>query len=348
MVDLASAYRVTAKGKTYWYAWRGKGAPRLNSAPGSDAFIRELAAAIERRRGGDPDKVAALCGAFRASDDWKGFAPKTRRDWAPWLDRIQEHFGQLRIAQFGRPEIRQDIKAWHRKFKATPRAADMGLQVLSRLMSFAVSEGKIGSNPVVGIPHLYQNDRSDLIWTAEDFAELAKHASPEVMMAARLASLTALRKSDLLRLSWSHVGPLAIQIRTGKSLERKTAVIPIYDELRAFLDSIPRRATTVLTTTAGRPWASGFGASWNAAVKRAGITLHFHDLRGTAATKLYLGGQTIREIAETMTWSEDRVEQMINRYVKRDELLIDRIRRMDEARTAREKPAAKPAVGEAT
>ena len=28
MVELEGVYRVTAKGRTYYYAWRGKGAPR--------------------------------------------------------------------------------------------------------------------------------------------------------------------------------------------------------------------------------------------------------------------------------------------------------------------------------
>ena len=37
--------------------------------------------------------------------------------------------------------------------------------------------------------------------------------------------------------------------------------------------------------------------------------LHFHDLRGTAATKFYIAGLSIRVIAEILAWSEDQVEQ---------------------------------------
>jgi hypothetical protein len=33
-----------------------------------------------------------------------------------------------------------------------------------------------------------------------------------------------------------------------------------------------------------------------------------------------------------MAWSESQVERLINRYVKRDELLSQRIARMDEAK----------------
>ena len=46
MVDLKSVYRVRVKGRTYFYAWKGKGAPRLYAEPGSAAFVAELQAAL--------------------------------------------------------------------------------------------------------------------------------------------------------------------------------------------------------------------------------------------------------------------------------------------------------------
>lgn len=63
-----------------------------------------------------------------------------------------------------------------------------------------------------------------------------------------------------------------------------------------------------------------------------GLDLHLHDLRGSFATVIYRAGLTIREIAETLGWTEDRVERLIDRYVKRDEILKDRIRRLEVAR----------------
>jgi integrase len=356
MVDLKTAYRVIARGKTYWYAWKGKGAPRLTAPPGSEAFVAELQAALEGRKAGDPDKVSGLCARYRAADEWKGLADITRKKWSPWLDRIQEHFGALSIRQFDRPEIRADIRRWRDKRKAQPRSADYGMQVLSRVLSFAVAEGRLATNPCHGIPTLYRNDRSELIWTDADLTALYETASPELVWAAKLAIFTGLRQADLIRLSWSHVKGLKIEMRTSKSNGRRTALIPLHAELEQLLKEIPQRATTILTNTHGRPWKSGLGDSWrdaHARAKAANPDLHFHDLRGTAATKLYLADLTIREIAEILAWSEDRVERLIDRYVKRDELLRDRIRRMDEARARKvaanasgtdpEKPTEKPA-----
>lgn len=352
MIDLAGVYKVTAKGKTYYYAWRGRGAPRLRGEPGSEEFVASLREAQEGRKAGPKNKMAGLCASFRASDAWRGRGPKpisakTRASWTTWLDRIQTEFGELSVAQFDRPQMRPRIERWRDRYAATPRAADMALQVLSRLLSHGQRQGLLLNNIVKGggISRIYTADRSGLIWTEADLAELEKVAPAEIMQAARLGALTGLRQADLLRLSWSHIQANSIEIATGKSRNRKTTLIPLYDELRAYLATLPKRATTVLVTTRGRPWRTGFGSSWGEVKDKAGIdALNFHDLRGTAATRFYLGGLSIREIAEIMTWSEDYVESLIDRYVKKDELLLDRIRRLNEnaSRTSSAKPHAKP------
>jgi transposase len=84
--------------------------------------------------------------------------------------------------------------------------------------------------------------------------------------------------------------------------------------------------------------------------------LHFHDLRGTAATKFYLAGLSERVIAEIMGWEEETVARIIRRYVDRTAAtknLIDMLNRVgDASRAAAEaterehrvaKPIAKPA-----
>lgn len=152
-------------------------------------------------------------------------------------------------------------------------------------------------------------------------AALKKVCSPEIAVAVELAAHTGLRLSDLLRLSWSHVGEDAITFATSKSRGRREAIIPLYDGLRDVLARIPKRATTVLTSSKLRPWTpDGFGSSFNDAKHAAGIAdrdLHFHDLRGTAATQFYVAGLPIRVIAEILAWSEDQIERIIRRYVAR-------------------------------
>lgn len=331
MVDLKGLYTVRMPGRTYYYAWRG--GPRITAPYGTPEFHAEFAEAHRPYSGYDTKKFGAWVTLYKASEEYAQLANSTKRVWNPWLDEAKSRFGKLSMRLFDQPSIRVDIKKWREKWRDRPRAADTAKQVLSRVLSFAVSEGGLGSNPCEGIPNLYEADRSDFIWLAEDLTQLSKHASKEVMWAARLAALSGLRQGDLLKLSWTQIGANAIEIKTGKSRRRKTAVVPVMAELRTLLGEITKRATTVLTNADGQPW-KGFGSSWNKAMKKAwpnGRNLHFHDLRGTAATNFYRAGLTTREIAEIMAWSEDRVERLIDHYVKRDEILRDRIRRIDEA-----------------
>lgn len=346
MLPIKGVHVVRSKNRTYTYAWRG--GPRILSEPGTPEFIAELASLTSGRQAVDASKMVSLCAAWRASDHWKmEISAKTRQNWTPWLDRIQEKFGETRIAAFDRPLIKVAIRKWRDQYKNTPRSADVALEVLSRLLTFGVQEGKLMTNAVNGMPRLYKSNRSMIIWTAADLDQLeASNTSPQMMRAVRLAALTGLRTSDLLRLQWNHIQPLSIEITTGKSGHRKETLIPLYGELRDFLASVPKsnESLTVLNNQDDERWRGGFGSSFQKAKKRAGIDKHFHDLRGTAATRMYVGGLTEREIAEIFTWSEEYVAEMIRKYVKKDELLRDRIRRLDEARTGTSavKPAVKP------
>jgi integrase len=120
--------------------------------------------------------------------------------------------------------------------------------------------------------------------------------------------------------AWTHVGGDAIVLPTGKSRHRREAIIPLYDDLRAVLARIPKRATTILTSARRQPWTPS-GLSTAVQRAKAGAKweerdLHFHDLRGTAATKFYVAGLSIRVIAEIMGWEEEHVEKIIRRYVR--------------------------------
>jgi integrase len=323
-VNLKGIAKVTAKGRTYWYAWRG--GPRLRGEPGSAEFIASYNEAIESLRTPDPGRFKSLVMLYRASADYARLADSTRKHWSPWLDRIADYFGELRIAQFDRPEkIRPVIRRWRNQWADKPRTADYGLQVLSRVLSYAVDPlGKIAGNPCEGIKQLYSGDRSEIIWTDADIAQLkgAKACSAEIAHAIDLAAHTGLRLGDLLRLCWSHVGDDAIVIATGKTNQRREAIIPLYDGLREVLARIPKRSTTILTNSRRRPWKkmNAFATVFVRVKTAAGMgdrDLHFHDLRGTAATRFYNAGLSVRVIAEIMGWEEDHVSKIIRRYVGR-------------------------------
>jgi integrase len=210
--------------------------------------------------------------------------------------------------------------------------------------SYAVDPlGKIAGNPCEGIKRIYAGDRSEIIWTDADIAQLKKAGGSrkaggklvelpcpaEMVHAVDLASHTGLREGDLARVSWSHVREDAIILASGKNLGRREAIIPLYDELRNVLARIPKRSTTILTNHRGHPWKpNSLASAFIRAKASAGMAdrdLHFHDLRGTAATRFYIAGLSIRVIAEkpnSRTLSKIRLKagsgtRHIVRYVSR-------------------------------
>jgi integrase len=332
MVELKGLHVVKAKGHTYYYAWRG--GPAVKGVPGTPAFQAAYNEAVANHRAPDQKKFRSAIYLYKASKDYQKLAESTRRNWSRWLDKINDHFGDLSIAQFGRTEkIRPLIIKWRAKYADKARTADYGMQVLSRVLAYCVDPlGKIPSNPCEGIRQVYSGSRAEIIWTDADIAHLKKTCSPEIAHAVDLAAHTGLRLGDLLRVSWSHVGEDAIVVKTSKT--KSEALIPLYDGLRDVLARIPRKSPVILTNSKNRPW-SGFGASYTKAKAKAwpgGIDLHFHDLRGTAATKFYLAGMSEREIGEIMGWEEESVRKIIRRYVDRQAAIKDRIRKLNEAR----------------
>ena len=170
-VNLKGVHKVTTKIKgktyTYYYAWRGAGAPRLQGKPGSTEFINSFNEAIAELKTPDTDRFRSLVALYRSSNDYKELADSTKRNWGPWLDKIADYFGFMRIGAFDKTEkIRPRIRQWRGQWANQPRTADYGIQVLSRVCSYGVDPlGKLASNPCDGIKHLYKGDRSEIIWT---------------------------------------------------------------------------------------------------------------------------------------------------------------------------------------
>ncbi len=97
-------------------------------------------------------------------------------------------------------------------------------------------------------------------------------------------------------MKWSAInagGLLAVrQGKTGKEL-----LIPLHRELRAVLETIPRRAVTIRAD--GTPWQTGFHTAWTK--HRPAIVvdrkLVFHGLRKSAVVTLLEGGCTDAEVS---------------------------------------------------
>ena len=173
-VELKGIAKVTSKGRDYWYAWRG--GPRLRGEPGTPEFMASYNEAVESLKATNTDKFHSVVVQYR-TDAFKGLAVSTRSKWAPWVDRIDEYFGNLRTVQFDRAEkIRPVIIRFRNQWSDKPRTADYGIQVLSHILSYAVDPlTKITKNPCNG------QDRSGPEGSRPAFPRPARNRSHQVL-----------------------------------------------------------------------------------------------------------------------------------------------------------------------
>src|SRR4029077_5576100 len=168
----------------------------------------------------------------------------------------------------------------------------------------------------------YRGSRRESIWTAGDEASFLERAPTHLHLPLLLALWTGQRQGDLLRLPWSAYDGTHIRLRQSKTGAR--IVIPVGAPLKAALDIAAKRSTIMLTNSDGKPWTSdGFRASWRKACAAAGVTgVTFHDLRGTAVTRLAIAGATEAEIATFTGHSLRDVHAILdNHYLNRDPAL---------------------------
>jgi integrase len=320
--------------RTYYYAW--KGGPTLPGEPGTPEFMAAYNEAVAAKAITPKGMLLSLLLQYQESDDFLSLAGSTRRSYVPLIVRIEKSFADLPLSALSDRRTRGIFMGWRDKIAATSgrRQADYAWTVLARVMSWSLNRGLIETNPCERGGRLYRGGRNEKIWTDEDEAAFLRSAPSHLHLPLLLALWTGQRQGDLLRLPWSSYDGSHIRLRQSKGGKR--VVIPVGAPLRAALDAAVKRSTIVLTNSDGAPWSSdGFRASWGKAAKRAGIVgLTFHDLRGTAVTRLAIAGCTEAEIATITGHSLRDVRSILDsHYLHRDPALAESAIRKLERRT---------------
>jgi len=308
----------------YYYAW--KGGPRLRGEPGSPEFVASYNDAVTARRKPPEGVLFSVLAAYQASEDFRRLAPTTRRSYVFHIRRIEQDFGDFPLRALADRRARGEFLAWRDRIASTSgrRQADYAFSVLARVLAWAADRGMTVANPCERAGRLYRGSRVDRIWQDADIKAFLESSPPHLQLALLLALYTGQRQGDLLRLPWSAYDGQYIRLRQSKTGVRVT--VPVHKALKAALDAVKKRGPIILTTADGRPWTSdGFRASWRAACARAGVAnLTFHDLRGSAVTRLALAGGTESEIAAITGHTLRGVRSILDtHYLHRDPALAE-------------------------
>lgn len=290
---LADGQRVT-----YYYAW--KGGPRLPGKPGSQEFIHAYNAALAQKVQPKSDTIQALLNKYQETPKWESLAARTRKDYIGHIRQIEAEFGDFPIAALTDRRARAAFLEWRDKLAIkSRRQADYVFATFASVLAWALDRGLTDANPCEKPGKLYRSERAERTWTQADEEALFAIAPERIRLAYMLAAWTGQRQGDLLTLTWDAYDGTHIRLRQSKTSRR--VVIPVASPIKAMLDDLAENkvATTILTTSKGTPWTShGFGATWRKTLAKAKISgLTFHDLRGTAVTRLALAGCEVPEIA---------------------------------------------------
>ncbi|KPD10352.1 site-specific integrase [Phaeobacter sp. 11ANDIMAR09] len=289
-----------ASGKvaTYYYAW--KGGPRLPGKPGDPEFLAAYHEAISQKIEPKSNTLQSLLNQYQNTPKWAGLAPRTQKDYRSHISKIEAEFGSFPITALSDRRARAAFLEWRDKMAVkSRRQADYVFATLASILAWAYDRGLTDANPCEKPGKLYRSGRADCIWTQADESTLFAVAPERIKLAYLMATWTGQRQGDLLRLTWNAYDGSHIRLIQNKTKRR--VIIPVASPLKSVLDELSKdkHAVTILTTSKGTSWTShGFSASWRKTLAKAKITgLTFHDLRGTAVTRLAIAGCEVPEIA---------------------------------------------------
>lgn len=311
--------------QTYFYAWRG--GPALKDDEGrplkaGDPMLHvAYTAAHATRKAGPKGTITSVIALYRDSAEFKKLSEKTQRDYRRYLDMIQKKFGDEPLALVDASDARGEFKAWRDTMSDRPRVADYAWTVLARVFSVAKDRGKIKNNPCERGGRLYEADRAEKLWSPTDMTKFLSVASHPLQMAMLMALWTGQRQGDLLKLTWHAYDGQFIRLKQGKTGKRVR--IPVSGVLKSVLDDLKANGMgngRILRNTRGADWTEdGFRTSWGKAYAKAGLpdgndSLTFHDLRGTAVTRLALAGCSTSQIASFTGHSLKDVEALLDAH----------------------------------
>lgn len=181
-------------------------------------------------------------------------------------------------------------------------AADMRTRVLAVVLAWAYDRSEIGVNHAARMKRLADaSPRSSTIYTEEMEARLLAELPADMRDLYLMALYTGLRRGDLcaltpgaIRAGWLVVVPQKTARSTGAPVHLPIDEMP---ELARIVSRLPSHGAALLRQASGEPWnAHNLTRRWGRHMDKIGLgRMHFHDIRGTTATRLVAAGCTEAE-----------------------------------------------------
>lgn len=270
--------RMHKKGNAYYFVARNKWTPL-----GSDLNQARIKwAAIENEYSGNADNFAIALDNYLANVFQTG-SPNTVAAYMSKAKLLKQVFGHMQLI---------DIKPMHiAKFvdsHPSKSAARMAKAIISATYALAIRQGNAELNPCLGIEVRGIKPRDRYI-TDQEFISIREHATPQLRIAMDVAYLTGMRISDVLKIRLTDITEDGLVVKQTKTGKRQ--IFEISEGLKSVIDyakSIDRPIGSfyLIPNYQGQQYQRRvFYFQWQNACKKSGVeNVHFHDIRGKAAT----------------------------------------------------------------
>lgn len=174
-------------------------------------------------------------------------------------------------------------------------SANRARAALSAFFSWAMREGLLDNNPVIGTNRQPEKSRSRVLSDTELKTVLSACGTDDFSIIIRLLMATGQRANEIGALHWNEVLDDRIVLPASRTKNGREHVVPLVPAVAALIHTRTRRNDFVFGREQGRP----FGAwSWakvalDQRIKAAGHEIEhwtIHDLRRTAATRMAESG----------------------------------------------------------
>lgn len=261
------------------------------------------AAARRRYTASQAHAVHRIAQDYFASPEFRVLAPRYQRDKRHRLAIAAEFLGWMTFGDLSDRRARAEFYRLRDAHADRPATADLIVGALAHLLAWAYERGLIEVNQAHRLkPIAVKVSRADRVWSDDDIAAYLAVARPDFARLFRAALYTAARQGDLCAMR-------AEQLRDGwltytpQKTRRKSGVVvalPTHEltPLRELLADAPAAGPLWLMRD-GRPWRQSAVQHQHAAtLARAGLDdLRWHDLRGTAASRMLAAGATDAQVA---------------------------------------------------
>jgi integrase len=251
-------------------------------------------------------KAAETCGAIiprflewqrtrRRGNGSVGLKPRSLLEIERHLLGHAKPLHKLQLAKISRGDIATCIGAAGKN--GGPVAGNRLRTTLSSLFSWAMTEGLVEANPVVGTRRNEEKERDRVLADAE--LRLIWTALPDDHYGSivKLLMLTGQRKGEIAGLQWSEIKDGSIELAGERTKNHRAHAVPLSGAARAIIAAQPHRTNNDGTP---RDLIFGFGdgpfSGWSGCkeqlderIAKAGKPVAdwvLHDLRRTAATRM--------------------------------------------------------------